>query len=292
MSTLLVSNGMVILSYIKRSLSDTTILDFANMGQAASAVRAAAKSTNGENEKMVNDSLNAMGSLAREKMKNFRLKVTSNSDTHEVPVDKLISTNYMICCSVSEDDKNIKQTVTDLCGNIVSGKFLDALVAGANAMISALFGSTTGNESEYNSYKISVGNLGGIVRLDAYLYMYKFSSETMINLTKNVVVVCVAASSVDPTALDVATLRVAIQQTYGEDIQTARKLLSDVLYEWNSEKKMLLAGTVPVRPIQDSTTQSPSSESSDDLKRKKPKVDDKIVDNSIRRDPQGPGNPK
>lgn len=262
------------------------------MGQTASAVRAAAKSTNGENEKMVNDSLNAMGSLAREKMKNFRLKVTSNSDTHEVPVDKLISTNYMICCSVSEDDKNMKQTVTDLCGNIVAGKFLDALVVGANAMISALFGSTTGSESEYNSYKISVGNLGGIVRLDAYLYMYKFTSETMINLTKNVVVVCVAASSVDPTALDVPTLRVAIQQTYGDDIQTGRKLLADVLYEWNNEKKLLLSGTVPVRYLQDTGTEATPGESSDEVKRKKPKVEDQIVDNSTRRDPQGPGNPK
>lgn len=262
------------------------------MGQAASVVRAAAKSTNGENEKMVNDSLNAMGSLAREKMKNFRLKVTSNSDTHEVPVDKLISTNYMICCSVSEDDKNIKQTVTDLCGNIVSGKFLDALVTGANAMISALFGSTTGNESEYNSYKISVGNLGGIVRLDAYLYMYKFSSETMINLTKNVVVVCVAASSVDPTALDVATLRVAIQQTYGDDIATGRKLLADVLYEWNSEKKMLLSGAVPVRYLQDTNNESPSSESSDELKRKKPKIEDNSTLKTNGRDTQELNNPK
>lgn len=262
------------------------------MGQAASVVRAAAKSTNGENEKMVNDSLNAMGSLAKEKMKNFRLTLTANADTHEIPVDKLISTSYMICCSVSEDDKNIKQVVTDLCGNIVGGKFLDALIVGASAMISALFGSTTGNESEYTTEKLSVGYLGGLLKFKAYMYMYKFTSETMINLTKNIVVICVAACSVNPTDLDVATLRVAIQQTYGDDITTAKKLLSDVLYEWNAEKNMLLSGTLPTRYLPDVNKESPPSESSDELKRKKPKIEDNSISNSISRDPQGPAKPK
>lgn len=221
------------------------------MGNTPSEIRRLAKANNSENEDMANDALNTMGAIAREKMKNFRLKVISNSESHEVPIDKLIYQNQMICCSVQEDDKNIKNTVKDLIQNIATGKYIDALTSGSTAILNALFGSMVGNEGEHSFYRIVVGPLGGIRRVDVNLYMWAFSSSTLLNLTKNILVVSAVVSSVDVKTLDISTLRVAIEQTCGEDIDMGKKLLNDVLLEWRSEQKFYSTGLLATRYLPD-----------------------------------------
>lgn len=217
------------------------------MGNTPSQIRAMAKSTNGENEKVANDALNNMGTLAREKMKNFKLAVMSNNESHEVPVDKVLYQHQMLCCSVSENDEKLTGTVKDLVTNIANGKYVEALLTGANTVLNSLFGSMVGNEGEHSFYRIVVGPLGGIRRVDINLYMWAFSSETLLTLTKNILVVSVVVSSVDVQALDVSTLRVAIEQTCGDDIEMGKKLLNDILFEWKAEKKLISADNLPLR---------------------------------------------
>lgn len=282
------------------------------MGNTPSEIRAAAKAGNGENENMANDALNTMGKLAKEKMENFRLRVASNADTHEVPIDKMIYQNQLICCSVSEDDKKLTGTVKELVGNLTTGKYVDALVVGANAMLNALFGQMVATDAEHNFYRIIVGPLGGIRRIDINLYLYAFTSNTMINLAKNVLVSSIVVSSVDCNAIDISTLRVAIEQSCGDDVVMGKKLLRDVLYEWTSEKEYTTNGIIPrrleppynddeddddevystkpqplpnkpVKPVQ------PMVNTTEDSKPKKRKLDNGTAkENSIRRDTQGP----
>lgn len=269
------------------------------MGIAASDVRSAAKEANKENEKTAVDALNTMGAVAREKMKNFRLKVESNSETHEIPVDKVIYQDQLMYCTVSEKDDKLKDTVKNLVSNIAKGKWADALTTGSDAILDALFGSMVGSEGEHSLYRIIVGPLGGIRRVDINLYMWAFSSETMIKVAKNILVVSIIVSSVDLLALDVATLRVAIEETCGDDIKMGRQLLDEVLTEWKSEQELhvAIAGVhpkrdvdLPVAPVSNRTSDgSTPSMDTDDQPYKKRKVEDNSKNKSTERDPKGPG---
>lgn len=217
------------------------------MGNTPGQIRAAARSSNADNEKLAMDTLNTLGVVAREKMKNFQLKVVSNDSSHEVPVDKVLFNNQLICCSVSENDTKLKDTVKELVGNITTGKWIDAIVTGANGVLDALFGGMVGSEAEHTLYRIVVGPFGGIRRLDVNMYMFQFTSEAVLAITKNILVLSVVVSSVDPQVLDIPTLRVAIEDAYGEDLDTGRRLFDDVVAEWNAEKKMAITGVMPKR---------------------------------------------
>lgn len=206
------------------------------MGEAISVVRKTVHQSTDENEKMANDALNTMSAVAREKLKTFALQVESNTNSRQVGVDKIIHSTQMICCSVSEDDKNLKETVDSLLSSICKGMFVDALTTGAKAALGALFSSMVGNEAEHSTYRVCVGRLGGIVRLDFNLYLYEFgSSNTFLHVVKNILVVSVIVSSVDPDTLDISTLRVIVGETCGDDIDTGKQLLKDILNEWKND---------------------------------------------------------
>lgn len=264
------------------------------MGNTPGQIRAAARSMNADNEKLAMDTLNALNTVAREKMKSFQLKVVSNDSTHEVPVDKVLFNNQLICCSVSENDTKLKATVKELVGSITTGKWIDAIVVGASGALDALFGRMVGSEAEHTIYRIVVGPFGGIRRLDVSMYMFQFTSEAVLAITKNILVLSVVVSSVDPQVLDIPTLRVAIEDAYGEDLETGRRLFDDVVAEWNAEKKMALTGVMPKRypllpslPIvpdsdTDFVTVSPQPQA-DQPRPKKRKSDDSTKNNDIRK---------
>ena len=59
-----------------------------------------------------------------------------------------------------------------------------------------LFNNYSGSVSEKQEFVLSVGPLGGVYRIDYYMYSYRFQSKRLSEMVKNVLLVCYAISSV------------------------------------------------------------------------------------------------
>jgi hypothetical protein len=88
--------------------------------------------------------------------------------------------------------------------------------------IDAVLGNVAANQSQHDTYAITVGNLGGIMRVDIQIFCYTFQSSDLVKVTNNVISVAYAISSVDAAMLDPNTLRDVVQVCYGGVVDQVR----------------------------------------------------------------------
>lgn len=135
----------------------------------------------------------------------------------------------MIKCGVASSDAKLKDSVKSLIHDVASGDFVDAICDTAGLAIDALLGNYAGNTSEKQLYKTCVGRFGGVKRIDFYLYSYEFTSDSLISITKNVVVCCMIVSSVNPASIDANTLRNVLEMNYPNETTENLQKLFDIV---------------------------------------------------------------
>jgi hypothetical protein len=96
------------------------------------------------------------------------------------------------------------------------------LVAVVDFGIDAVLGNVAANQSQHDTYAITVGNLGGLMRVDIQVFCYTFESQALASVANNVVSVAYAISSVDGSKLDKNTLRDIVQVCYGGVVDQVR----------------------------------------------------------------------
>lgn len=192
------------------------------MGQAISSIFGDPK----KDEQTAKDALNSLIELAKAKSVIFDEQILANaSNILEIPIDKILIKDYVIQASVSSDAQNLAGAVKNTIGNFANGDFVDGITDILKVGLNALFGNYSGSISEKQLYLISVGPLGGIFRIDYYMYSYKFQSETLSKYASNVVTVCYVVSSVKVENLDKNTLRDIVQICYaGVDINKQQNM--------------------------------------------------------------------
>jgi hypothetical protein len=112
-------------------------------------------------------------------------------------------------------------------------------------------GNVTANKSEYTSYSITVGQLGGVGklqglslsvmiclqfttgRIDFYMFYYKYTSASLTQVTEDCLITSLVLSSVDPKELDANDINVILENNYsakapGETDEAVNKRLEKI----------------------------------------------------------------
>ena len=81
---------------------------------------------------------------------------------------------------------------------------------------------------------ITVGALGYPLRIDIQLYLYQFSSDTLIKITKSVLATSVVVSSVDLRELDEGTMGAVVEYCYGGTSEENQQMILNKLLKAQS----------------------------------------------------------
>ncbi|KAJ4146066.1 hypothetical protein LMH87_004896 [Akanthomyces muscarius] len=140
---------------------------------------------------------------AQEKLENFLNEVESNGNDH-----KLLKISYIISRRTSIDVFTGKSTdignfAKDLISKLADGKVMEGLGNLAGTLLNKLFGSASGSAQTERIYEVTFDELGGLNRLDAFFFCYRFASSGVVNFSKAVIGTCIvrsAANMVDDNA--------------------------------------------------------------------------------------------
>ncbi|KAF5970432.1 hypothetical protein FCOIX_10416 [Fusarium coicis] len=176
---------------------------------------------------------------AQEKLENFLNTVESNGNDH-----KLLKISYIISRRTSIDvftgkSSDIGKFAKDLIGKLADGKVMEGLGDLAGTLLNKLFGSASGSAQTERIYEVTFDELGGLNRLDAYFFCYRFASSGITNFSKAVIGTCIvrsAATMVDDNAYRVvltssATLADAQRAAIGDHMIQVAKHQKQVLDE-------------------------------------------------------------
>ncbi|KAI1326493.1 hypothetical protein F5Y16DRAFT_229820 [Xylariaceae sp. FL0255] len=139
---------------------------------------------------------------------------SSRTDSALVPVNEVIDMATLIKCGVSEAQAPIAEEVPVMFSDFASEQVGQGMAKVLSSRLKLLFGQYSANSSESTKYTIACGDLEGVYRLDMHLYSYRYNSEQLSSITKNVLAVTVVMSSVDTRKIDDNTLRIIIQKCY------------------------------------------------------------------------------
>ncbi|KAH0559935.1 hypothetical protein GP486_003541 [Trichoglossum hirsutum] len=139
-------------------------------------------------------------------------------DTKLLPIHHVVTKMQRIHCGVSKDPSGLKKNIGDAVKDFVKGEIVDGLAAIANEALDVLMGNVSANSSELSNYTITVGKLGGIGRIDFYMYYYKYTSSALTSVAKDCLVTSLVISSVDIRGLDENDIRVIVQSNYGSKL--------------------------------------------------------------------------
>ena len=189
----------------------------------------------GEDEKLANDALNSLVTIAKMRQEVFLLKVknskNSKVDSTDIPINKILSKLEMFKCSVDLESDTLGTEIGKIIGNFASGEILNGITNLAKDALNLVFGNFSSNQSEHSISVISVGNAMGIVRIDADFFAYQYNSKDLGAICKNVVASSIVVSSVDTSELDAMTLRSIVQVVYGSLTKEEMKQIFDELRE-------------------------------------------------------------
>ncbi|ORY17164.1 hypothetical protein BCR34DRAFT_449133, partial [Clohesyomyces aquaticus] len=168
-----------------------------------------------EKKKEAQDALNALVVMAEDKAHiHYQSVINDALDAKLVPVHKVITKMQQINCGVSKDATGLKQNIEGSIKNFVKGQIVDGLVAIASQALDTLMGNVSGNRSEFTSYAITVGGLGGLNRIDFYMFYYKYTSKSLTAVTEDCLVTSLVISSVNVKDLEPNDIKVIIQNQY------------------------------------------------------------------------------
>ncbi|KAH6971229.1 hypothetical protein BKA56DRAFT_694287 [Ilyonectria sp. MPI-CAGE-AT-0026] len=176
---------------------------------------------------------------AQEKLENFLNEVESNGNDH-----KLLKISYIISRRTSIDvftgkSSDIGKFAKDLIGKLADGKVMEGLGDLAGTLLNKLFGSASGSAQTERIYEVTFDELGGLNRLDAYFFCYRFASSGITNFSKAVIGTCIvrsAATMVDDNAYRVvltssATLADTQRTAIGDHMIQVAKFQKQILDE-------------------------------------------------------------
>ena len=220
------------------------------MGKSVSQVKQEAQQQNIEDEKMANDALNSMMTIAETNLQLFYARIKSTDDNTQIPISKFIRDFSMIECGVDQDAEKVKEAVGSVLGDIANLDFLGAITNVVNVGLDVLLGRFAGNTSMYDAMTVSVGSLGGFYRIDYYMYGYEFTSDSLAKITKNCICVAVVISSINTADLDKNTVNVILQTAYPNSDYDELRILQQDVYKalgWDDPQKE--SGFKPSDPV-------------------------------------------
>ncbi|KAN0072623.1 hypothetical protein V8E54_009552 [Elaphomyces granulatus] len=187
------------------------------MGQEISVVIDAVDAIDHQEEKkkQAQDALNALVTVAKDKaIIHYQTVISNARDAKLLPIHHVVTTMQQTYCGISKNPAGLKQSIGNAVKNFVKGEIVDGLAAIASEALDTLMGSVISNSSEYSNYTITVGKLGGIGRIDFYMYYYKYTSQALITVAEDCLVTSLVISSVDISDLDENDIRVIVQNNY------------------------------------------------------------------------------
>lgn len=191
-----------------------------------------------EDEKEANDALNALVEMAEKNLELFEFQVKDSSDTHRVQINKIITSGKLIQCQVEKNSEGLKGAVDGLLGNITNGDFKGAITTVVGVGLDTLLSNYMGNISTHTSSTVSVGVLGNFYKIDYYMFSYQYTSDSLSNISKNVVCCAVIISSVKTEDLKRTDVDNILVMSFGELPLDQLKKLQEEAYEalgWNDE---------------------------------------------------------
>ncbi len=215
------------------------------MGKAISTIIKSVSEVDPEDQKLAKDSLNSLMDLAKVQLENFNKKIIMSGTTADklIPINKVIKAESVIRANAAKDANSLKNDMSSIVDNFVGGSTKEGVKDLFSVGITALFDSMSGSSNQVEKYVIAIGPLGGLYRIDYYLYTYQFTAKKLVENVENVVVVSLVISSIETKDLDTNTLRVIIQNTYTEsNLELMEKIYKDCVEQLNllhREKKMI-----------------------------------------------------
>ncbi|KAK3687873.1 hypothetical protein B0T22DRAFT_439455 [Podospora appendiculata] len=121
---------------------------------------------------------------------------------------QLLKISYIISCRTSVDvftgkSSDIGKFAEDLIQKLCSGDIVKGLRSLAGTLLNKLFGSASGSAQSEKIHEVTFDELGGLNRLDAHFFCYRFASSGITNFSKAVIGTCIvhsAAEMVDDNA--------------------------------------------------------------------------------------------
>jgi len=136
-----------------------------------------------------------------------------DSDKHIIPIDKVLNKHTFIGVTTEEKDGWI-QDAKEAVKEFSAGPVADGLSSVATSTITKMLRSNAGKRQVTQSSAISIDWLGGISRLDYYIFTYTFSSTELAKRKASLIACCVVESSANIEGLDTNTLRVIVSRAF------------------------------------------------------------------------------
>ncbi|KAI0528344.1 hypothetical protein GGR58DRAFT_509588 [Xylaria digitata] len=167
-------------------------------------------------QKLADDALNSLLEMAKLQVSAFKLAISNpNFDAKLIPIEKILSSESVIQANIQNTPTNVGGVIKDAFSAFANGPVVDGIATLINSGLKVLLGSYSGNTSTRDTYLISTGTLGGVYRVDIHFFAYRFRSDQLKDVTKEVLAVSVVISSAELKGLSNNTLRNIVQQTYG-----------------------------------------------------------------------------
>ncbi|OTA84037.1 hypothetical protein M434DRAFT_174882 [Hypoxylon sp. CO27-5] len=197
-----------------------------------------------EKEKKANDALNALVEMAKLQQERFSLTVQNNIGNQKlIPVDVIISQESILQATTSSQVTGVGDIISTLFSAFASGDVAKGVVALVQTGLNILIGSYSGNTSSRDTYIITTGELGGVMRIDMHFFAYQYTSSQLTDICKQVISVNIVISSVDISKLSDSTLRAIVQNVYGAlPIDDQKRILSQLQ---DAAKNSLLSTPAP-----------------------------------------------
>ncbi|KAL9045430.1 MAG: hypothetical protein Q9214_001522 [Letrouitia sp. 1 TL-2023] len=132
---------------------------------------------------------------AKEKIDNFLLEIESESKD-----PKLLNISYIISRRAtvevfSSKKSSIGDFVGDVIKKLVAGDIKEGLIGLVTGAVDKVLGASSGSAKTDRIYEITFDELGGLNRLDAFIFSYCFTSQGLTDFTKAVIGVCIVRSA-------------------------------------------------------------------------------------------------
>ncbi|KAL1791776.1 hypothetical protein ACET3X_009527 [Alternaria dauci] len=231
------------------------------MAAIATAARNMAESADREALQHEEEAVEVASQWAQEKLENFLASVENSGDNH-----KLLKISYIISRRTSIDvfsakSNDLGEFVKQIIGKLADGKVMEGIAGMAGTVINKLFGSASGSAQTERFYEVTFDELGGLNRVDAFFFCYRFASSGLTNFSKAVIGTCIvrsAASMVDDNAYRVvltssATLSDESRKKIAESMVGMAKVQNVTLNEQGNpvatnsnlmEARAILAGVI------------------------------------------------
>jgi len=177
---------------------------------------------NNDTARDAKETLDRLEEMAQDRIDLFYDKIGHDEyDKHLIPINKVLNKYTYIGVAVEETDVWIEE-VKEAVKEFSYGPVADGLCSVATNTIIKMLGQSSGRRQTVQRYAISIDWLGGISRLDYFIFTYSFCSTELARKRASLIACCVVESSANVKEIDPNTLRVLISRAFrGGDLPHA-----------------------------------------------------------------------